>query len=139
MFRKIANANDGSANAFKALEAACELAAKFDAELHLVIVEEIPAIPGSIEEVQEVKAGEDKHVRANIKRADLIAGHHQVKLQHHVFTGHVVRNIVDFANDNGFDLLVIGATGNAALYERMLGTRADRIAHMAHCPVLIVR
>ena len=60
-------------------------------------------------------------------------------VQCHVQTGHVVRNIVDFANDNGFDLLVIGATGNAALYARMLGTRAARIAHLAQCPVLIVR
>ena len=51
----------------------------------------------------------------------------------------MIRTVVDFANDNAFDLLVIGATGNAALYERMLGTRADRIAHMACCPVLIVR
>jgi nucleotide-binding universal stress UspA family protein len=47
--------------------------------------------------------------------------------------------VVDFANDNSFDLLVIGATGHAALYERILGTRADRIARLAKCPVLVVR
>ena len=139
MFRKILNANDGSPNAFKALEIACDLAAKYGAELHLILVEEVPAIPGSITEVQQAKASEDKVVRANIKRAEIIAARCKVAVECHVFTGHVVGNVVDFANDNGFDFLVIGATGNAALYERMLGTRAARIAHMAHCPVLIAR
>jgi nucleotide-binding universal stress UspA family protein len=139
MFTKILNANDGSPNAFKALEVACDLAAKYGSELHLILIEEVPMIPGSITEVQQAKVSEDKVVRANIKRAENLAARCHVKVQSHVFTGHVVRNVVDFANDNGFDLLVIGATGNAALYERMLGTRAARIAHMAHCPVLIVR
>ncbi len=69
----------------------------------------------------------------------MIAARSKISIKPHVLTGHVVRAIVDFANDNRFDLVVIGATGHAALHERMLGTRADRIAHMAHCPALIVR
>lgn len=141
MFQKVLNANDGSANAFKALEMACDLAAKYAAELHIVLVEEVPAMPDTdmIEEIAQMKAGEDKLVRAEIRRARSIAGRHGLTVNCHVFTGHVVRTVVDFANDNGFDLLVIGATGHAALYEKMLGTRADRIAHLAKCPVLIVR
>jgi nucleotide-binding universal stress UspA family protein len=139
MFRKILSANDGSDNAFKALEIACDLAARYGAEMHLILIEEVPILPGSIAEVHEAKAGEDKLVRAHIKRAETIAARSKVLIKPHVFTGHVVRAIVDFANDNRFDLVVIGATGHAALHERMLGTRADRIAHMARCPVLIVR
>ena len=140
MFRKILSAIDGSANAFKALEMACDLAVKYAAELHIVLVEEIPAMPDTdmIDEIEQMKAGEDKLVRAEIRRAHSIAARCGLTVKCHVFTGHVVRTVVDFANDNGFDLLVIGATGHAALYERMLGTRADRIAHLAKCPVLIV-
>jgi nucleotide-binding universal stress UspA family protein len=37
------------------------------------------------------------------------------------------------------DLLVIGATGHSALYERLVGSRADRIMQLAKCPVLIVK
>ena len=138
-FRRILAANDGSENAFKALAAACDLAARYQAELHVVLVEEVPALPLSLSEVQDVKGAEDRQVRAHIKRSETTAARAGVKAQCHVFTGHVVRNVVDFANDNGFDLLVIGATGHAAFYEQMLGTRADRIAHLARCPVLIVR
>jgi nucleotide-binding universal stress UspA family protein len=141
MFRKILNANDGSENAFKALEAACDLAARYDADLHLIIVEELPLLPDTdtIDEIQQIKSREDKGVRAAIKRAQTIAARHGVTVKPHVQAGHVIRNVVDFADDNGFDLLVIGATGHATLYERLLGARADRIAHLAHCPVLIVR
>jgi hypothetical protein len=75
MFRKILNANEGSANAFKALEMACDLAAKYAAELHIVLVEEVPAMPDTdmIDEIAQIKAGEDKLVRAEIRRARSIA------------------------------------------------------------------
>jgi nucleotide-binding universal stress UspA family protein len=141
MFRKILNANDGSENAFRALEVACDLAAKYAVELHMVMVEEVPLLPDTdtMGEIDQIKSSEDKQVRAEIHRARTIAARHGVSVTPHVLTGHVVRNIVDFAKDNGFDLLVIGATGSAALYERMMGTRASRLAHLAHCPVLIVR
>ena len=38
-----------------------------------------------------------------------------------------------------FDLLVIGATGHSALYERTIGSRADRMIQLAPCPVLVVK
>jgi nucleotide-binding universal stress UspA family protein len=141
MFRKILNANDGSENAFRALDMARDLAARYTAELHMIIVEEVPSLPDTdmIDEIEQAKAREDKLVRGEVRRAHAIAARHDVRISCHVYTGHVVRTVVGFANDNAFDLLVIGATGTAALYERMLGTRADRIANLAHCPVLIVR
>ena len=139
MFHKILVANDGSENAFKAVRTACQLAKAFKAELHMIVVEEVLEIAEVLEEVKDTKATEDKRVREYIKRAQVIAGHVGVTLTPHVFSGHVVRTVVDFANDNAFELLVIGATGHAAFHERMLGTRADRIAHLANCPVLIVR
>jgi nucleotide-binding universal stress UspA family protein len=139
VFRRILAANDGSENAFKALETACDLAGKYQAELHVIFVEEMPALPLTLSEVQDVKISEDRQVRVHIKRSETIAARAGIALASHVFTGHVVRNVVDFANDNAFDLLVIGATGHAAFYEQMMGTRADRIAHLARCPVLIVR
>jgi nucleotide-binding universal stress UspA family protein len=47
--------------------------------------------------------------------------------------------IVDLMSQVSADLLVIGATGHSALYERMIGSRADRIVQMAACPVLVVK
>jgi nucleotide-binding universal stress UspA family protein len=62
-----------------------------------------------------------------------------VGLRIHLLTGHAVRDIVSLAGDLKADLLVIGATGHSHFYERMLGSRADRLVHLAPCPVLVVR
>jgi len=62
-----------------------------------------------------------------------------VKLHTHVVAGHPVRDIVGLASELKVDLLVIGATGHSALYERMIGSRADRIMQLAQCPVLVVK
>jgi nucleotide-binding universal stress UspA family protein len=41
--------------------------------------------------------------------------------------------------DLGVDLLVIGAVGHSALFERLVGSKADRIMQLAQCPVLVVK
>ncbi|WP_280984822.1 MULTISPECIES: universal stress protein [unclassified Bradyrhizobium] len=61
------------------------------------------------------------------------------ELHAHVVAGHPVRDIVDFATKIRAELLVIGATGHSALYERLIGSRADRIVQLARCPVLVVK
>jgi nucleotide-binding universal stress UspA family protein len=62
-----------------------------------------------------------------------------LKLHTHVLAGHPVRDIVELAAELKVDLLVIGSAGHSELYERMLGSRADRLVHLAPCPVLVVR
>jgi nucleotide-binding universal stress UspA family protein len=62
-----------------------------------------------------------------------------VKLDTHVLTGHPVRDIVELAKELRVELLIIGATGHSALYDRLIGSRADRIVQLAHCPVLVVK
>jgi nucleotide-binding universal stress UspA family protein len=139
MFTKILAANDGSTNAFKALDAAIELAAACGAALHVVLVEEIPLRNGTIEEVDRQKEREDRLLHRHLKRIEEAAARHGIPVEAHAFIGHPVRTIVAFAKDNAFDLLVIGATGHSEFYEALLGSRADRIVHLAHCPVLVVR
>jgi nucleotide-binding universal stress UspA family protein len=139
MYKKILAANDGSPNAFRALDAATDLASKYGAELHAVLVEEIEPRSGMIEEINQRKRLEDRLLRRHLKQIEAAAARHGVKVVTHAFVGHAVRTIVAFAKDNGFDLLVIGATGHSALHEALLGSRAERIVRLAQCPVLVVK
>jgi len=139
MFRKILNANDGSENAFKALSIAITLAKADRAELHLILIEELTVVPEWIEEVREEKIAADRRYRNVLKRAKTEASRSGVELNAHAFTGHPVRTIVDFVRDNAFDLLVIGATGHSNLYEKMVGSRAERLVHLSPCTVLVVK
>jgi nucleotide-binding universal stress UspA family protein len=50
-----------------------------------------------------------------------------------------MRNIVRLSADLGVDLLVIGAVGHWVLFERLAGSKADRIIRLAKCPVLVVK
>jgi nucleotide-binding universal stress UspA family protein len=139
MFSKILHANDGSVPAFRAFALALDIAKQNTAALHMVCVEEIPYLPEFIEEVREETGVAARRFRSVIQKARGMAEQHQVNLQTHVQAGHPVRTIVDLANELGADLLIIGATGHSQLYERMIGSRADRLVHLASCPVLVVK
>lgn len=55
MLKKILHAQDGSESAFKALAEAIDLAKAFNAELHMISVEEIPHYAETVGEVIEKK------------------------------------------------------------------------------------
>ena len=139
MFAKILHANDGSAPAFKALELALALARQNGCELHLVSVMEIDYMPEFVEDVRQETGRAARRFHGVLQRARALAERSDVKLLTHILTGHPVRDIVKLAAEIEADLLVIGATGHSALYERMIGSRADRIVQLAQCPVLVVK
>jgi nucleotide-binding universal stress UspA family protein len=139
MFKTILHANDGSDHAFKALDLAISTAKRDGAALHMVCVEEIPPMPEYIEEIRETRATAARRFHRVIQRSRGMAERNGVKLEAHAKAGHPVRAIVELAGQLSADLLVIGATGHSALYERMIGSRADRIIQLAPCPVLVVK
>ena len=137
MLATILQANDGSGHADKAL--ALTLAKQNGSELHMVCVEEIPALPEFIEEIREMTAVAGRRFHKVVQRARGRAEQERITFHSHLLAGHPVRRIVDLAGALPADLLVIGATGHSALYERMIGSRADRIVQLAPCPVLVVK
>jgi nucleotide-binding universal stress UspA family protein len=139
MFAKILQANDGSERAFKALAAALDLACRYQSELHMICVEEMPNLPATIDEIIEEKLDASHVYRPVIKRARDLARLRQTALATHLVVGHPVRSILEFVERNGFDLLVVGFMGHSALYERIIGGTADRLVRLAPCPVLVVK
>ena len=139
MFGKILHANDGSDPAFRALALALDIAKQNSAALHVVCVEEVPYMPEHIEEVREEVQVAGRRFHGVLQKARSLAQQHRIEIETHVQAGHPVRTTVDLANELGADLLVIGATGHSQLYERMIGSRADRLVHLAPCPVLVVK
>ena len=139
MFKKILHANDGSESAFHALSLAIALAEQNQSELHMVCVEELPNLPEFIAEVRDAKEAADRRYGAVLRRASDAARERELELRTHVLVGHAVRDIVKLAAELEVELLVIGAVGHSELYERFIGSRADRITQLAQCPVLVVK
>jgi nucleotide-binding universal stress UspA family protein len=139
MFKIILHANDGSEGADKALTLAVGLAKQSGALLHIVCVEEISEFPETIGEVKNEKRLADRRYRPILRRAEGLAEQQGVKVVTHILTGHPVRDIIILAGELHADLLVIGATGHSTFYERVLGTRADRLVDLSPCPVLVAK
>jgi nucleotide-binding universal stress UspA family protein len=139
MFSKILHANDGSEHAFHALELAIALAKQNGSELHMISVEEIDYMPEFLEEVREETGSASRRFHTVLQRARKMAEQSQVELCTHIVAGHPVRDVVNLASELNVQLLVIGAKGHSAMYERMIGSRADRIMQLAKCPVLVVK
>lgn len=139
MFARILHANDGSEHAFHAFSMALTIARQNNSELHMVCVEEIDYMPEFIEEVREEAGTAARRFHTVIRRARELAEMNNLKLHTHVLAGHPVRDIVELAAELKVGLLVIGAKGHSAIYERLIGSRADRIMQLAQCPVLVVK
>ena len=138
-FQKILVAIDGSSGGQKALEIAIELAKLSRVELHALAVEgKLPAYAATIGEVDEVKREKDQFFGTIARLARDQAREEGVDLQIEVLPGHAAELIVRHAANGGFDLVVVGHKGHF-LEDYLLGTTADRVAHHAACPVMIVK
>lgn len=56
-----------------------------------------------------------------------------------VTVGDPAAEIVNVAKETNADLIVIGSRGLGRVQGVLLGSVSDRVVHMAHCPVLVVR
>jgi nucleotide-binding universal stress UspA family protein len=53
--------------------------------------------------------------------------------------GRLGKQIVDVAEPENADVIVLGSRGMSQLQEKVIGSVAHKIIHMARCPVLLVR
>jgi nucleotide-binding universal stress UspA family protein len=137
MFKHILVAIDGSAYSHEALPAAVEMAKQFDSEvlvLHasehdrgraVVYTLETPAA-ATMMVANAVKQLEDAGLAAKGKLIDVAAGH-------------VAKAIVETANANGIDLIVMGSRGLSNIQGIMLGSVTHKVMQTALIPVLVVR
>jgi nucleotide-binding universal stress UspA family protein len=139
MFRKVLHANDGSEHAFNALSLAMQIAKQDQAELHMVSIEETGHMPVLAEEARTTTGTTSTRYDDVVQRARTLAEARQLQLHTHVLSGHPIRDIIKLATELQADLIVVGASGHSALYDRMIGSRAQKILHYAHCPVLVVK
>jgi nucleotide-binding universal stress UspA family protein len=130
---------DGSEGSRKALDCALSVCVSVGARLTALAVEgKLPAYAASLGEVEEVKREKDEffaHVLAEAQRA---ADQRGVPLRTELVPGHAAEVITHYAAAHGHDLIVIGQRGHF-LGDVLLGSTADRVAHHAQCPVMVVR
>jgi nucleotide-binding universal stress UspA family protein len=53
--------------------------------------------------------------------------------------GIVGKAIIDYAEKNNIDVIVIGTKGMSEVEEYFFGSVANKVIHEAHCPVFAIR
>ena len=140
MFKNILVGYDGSKGGKAALERAAELAIELNAQITALWVRELlprhSDLPGEYEEEAEAA---DEYFKERQKEAREVADRHGIAIRCETRRGHAAKTILRFADEGGYDLIVIGHSDHSELWGRLLGDTADRISDHAHCSVLIVK
>jgi len=134
--RKILVPTDGSSYSLKAAEYAAELARELGSRVSILHVSGYrPHVRARELIEEEEKRGAEILSKTEdvFDRAGLSV--EVMKLQF----GHPADIICTVAEREGFDLIVMGGKGAQEIGRFMLGSVADRVAHHAPCPVMIVR
>jgi universal stress protein A len=141
--RKILVPIDFSVHSKNALKYAVPMAGQFAAALHLVYVVEPTIYPADLGFGQVVLPGVEEELRqkggmelqALIERE--IAG--TVPATYAVRTGNPHHEILDEAEEQHVDLIIVATHGHSGVEHMLFGSTADRIVHHAPCPVLTIR
>ena len=137
--KKILAAVDGSESSLHALHDAEELARDLNAELTLVYVAPPFAMPMEFSATPAAYLGESDRLRGerilNAARRQL----HGMDAKTANLRGPPADTIAELADNENFDLVVVGNAVKGAITRFFLGSVADRLVHVCHRPVLVVR
>jgi nucleotide-binding universal stress UspA family protein len=151
-YSKILIAVDGSNASMHAADYGISLAEKYKAQLSVmnvldvytlkqtsssVIVGVIVAPTYGLKEVVEVMRQVQKWVDKIKKKAE--EKNIQSKAEILELKKSVVATIVNYAESEKIDLIVVGTKGRSGLRKLLLGSVAEGVVTYAHCPVLVVK
>ena len=144
MFSGIVVGTDGSETAAKAVGMAIEMAAVHGSRLHVMTAYE-PVLPALSQEERETlgelawmaSPGElAEHLVAEASERAATAG---VEVETHVRTGDAAHALIEVAEGQGADLIVVGNKGLSSPARFLLGSVPSKVVHHAPCHVLVVR
>jgi len=141
MYKKILVPLDGSKLAEKALGHAEKLAEAFDAEIILLQVVPIMPIYGAPELVMPFVVDEKQREGAERYLTNLAEEleKRDLKVTAKVKTGmQVAAEIIDFAKENGVDLIAMSTHGHSGITRWVLGSVAHKVLTRAETPILLV-
>jgi len=140
MFQNILVGYDGSKGGQAALHRAVVMARSFNAQVTALWVREpLPRYTDQPGEPEEAAEAADEYFQERQKEVAEIAAQHGIQIGCETRRGHPAKAIVKFADEGGYDLIVVGHSDHSEMWGRLLGDTADRISDHAHCSVLIVK
>lgn len=139
MFAKILVAVDGSESAKKAFEKSIYLAEKCNSKLDVIHVVLDSTYGGDSATTFELIEDLKENGMKLLEQCKSQAIKNNVIVETLLELGDHAQVIIDVANKNNYDLIIMGSRGLGAFKELLLGSVSFKVMHHARCPVMIVR
>jgi len=141
LYKKVMVATDGSEQNKKAISYGIEFAKLSGAKLYVVYVVDTAAfasIPmdAGWEMMYELLETEGKDASDQVVELGEAQG---LEIESAVLEGHPSNEIIEFAEGNDIDMIVIGTLGKSGLDRFLLGSVAEKVTRNSKVPVLVVR
>jgi nucleotide-binding universal stress UspA family protein len=139
LYKKILLATDGSEHSKRATENALHIGnCSPDSKVDIVYVIDHDKVKSDVLSNWNTAEIDDKY-KSRLKDIEKMAEDSNVAYDTKILHGDPGPAIVEFANKNKFDVIVIGSRGLNGLQEFVLGSVSHKVAKRANCPVLIVK
>lgn len=109
--------------------------------IHIVhVVEPTPAMI-SVDPAMPIPPSYEDERRDHAQKSldKLFVNHQDQRIKVHCLAGDPGREIADFAESVRADMIIMPSHGRTGLTRWLLGSVAERVLRLAHCPVLVLR
>ncbi|MDQ5870322.1 MAG: universal stress protein [Thermoproteota archaeon] len=140
-FSKVLVAVDGSEYSMNAAEYAISITRQFGSELialHVITSDVSTVASAFLPQMEEIKKNAQEYFDKIRRKGEEASGDIQLRTEL-ISSPSVVGGIIEFAEKENIDLIVVGTKGRSGLKRLLLGSVASGIVNYAHCPVMIVK
>lgn len=141
-YKNVLVAYDGSEMSKKAMQTAADLLkGKEGGQLTVVNVWQMPVIGGEgiAIDLRRYQEESEKYAQKLVDEAESLVSEANIPVKKVVLNGHPSTRILEYAEENGIDLIVMGNRGLNALKRMFLGSVSLRVVQEAPCDVLIIK
>jgi nucleotide-binding universal stress UspA family protein len=139
-YRNIVIATDGSDNTQRAISYGIEIAKLSRATVYALHVVDTSSFSQSWtagrEAMYEILRKDGQKATSKIKEYGEASGVEVIEV---LLEGHPSNEIIDFAENNNIDLIVMGTLGKTGLDRFLMGSVAEKVVRNSKVPVLVVR
>lgn len=138
-------AYDGSENSNQALDYAKELAQlNANSKVHILTAWMAPMGMASYEvnahiRYDEILKSHEEDAKSKLAEAESRVAEIKERCQFNQVQGHPSTTIVNYAEENGIDLIVLGNRGLSGVKKLFLGSVSNRVVQDAPCAVLVIK
>jgi nucleotide-binding universal stress UspA family protein len=140
MFYKILVAIDGSDASMDAADYAVSISKEYNAELYALYVIRADVDLFGVHPNSEYTATMKNEGEKYLDKVKGKAAEKNIQIKPQIIASiNIAGGIVDYAQQNNIDLIVIGTRGSSGFKKLLLGSVAANTITYAHCPVMVVK